>query len=90
MKKVLITGGAVFVSRHAARYYVQQYEVYILNRNSKPQCNGVTLIEADRHNLNDIIINFRFDVVWDIIAYSRADVNDLLDGIGSFTDCVIA
>lgn len=29
MKKVLITGGAVFVSRHAARYNVQQFSTEI-------------------------------------------------------------
>lgn len=38
MKKVLITGGTVFVSRYIAEYYVKkEYEVYVLNRNNKPQ-----------------------------------------------------
>ncbi len=50
MKNVLITGGTVFASRYAAEYYVKKgYHVFVLNRNSKAQSEGVTLIEADRH-----------------------------------------
>lgn len=34
MKKLLITGGTVFVSRYMAEYYVKSdWEVYVLNRN---------------------------------------------------------
>ena len=48
MKKILITGGTVFVSRYAAQYFVDKgYEVYVVNRNSRPQVPGVKLIEAD-------------------------------------------
>ena len=36
MKKVLVTGGTIFVSRYIAEYYVAKgYEVYVLNRNSR-------------------------------------------------------
>ena len=31
------------------------YEVYVLNRNTKPQVQGVNLIEGDRHNLGGIL-----------------------------------
>ena len=42
MKKVLITGGTVFVSRYIAEYYVKKhYDVYVLNRNSKKQSKGI-------------------------------------------------
>ena len=35
MKKVLVTGGTVFVSKFAAQYFVDKgYEVYVLNRNT--------------------------------------------------------
>ena len=52
MNKILVTGGTIFVSRYIAEYYVAKgCEVYVLNRNSKEQSQGVTLIEADRHNL---------------------------------------
>lgn len=90
MKKVLITGGTVFVSRYIAEYYVKQGdEVYVLNRNSKPQSEGVTLIEADKHNLGDILKNYHFDVVLDVTAYTGEDVSLLLDALGSFDDYVM-
>ena len=85
MKKMLITGGTVFVSRFAAEYFSEKYDVYVLNRNTRPQSRGVTLIEADRHNLNGILKDCHFDVVIDT-AYGAEDVNDLLDGLGSFED----
>ena len=58
MKKILVTGGTVFVSRYIAEYYVTKgYDVYVLNRNTKEQSKGVTLIEADRHNLGETFAN---------------------------------
>ena len=48
--KMLITGGTVFVSRFAAEYFVKKgHEVWVLNRNTRPQVPGVHLIEADRN-----------------------------------------
>ena len=48
MKKVLVTGGTVFVSRYIAEYYAKKgFEVYVLNRNTKTQSEGVKLICAD-------------------------------------------
>lgn len=85
MKKMLITGGTVFVSRYAARYFSTKYKVYVLNRNTRPQCSSVTLIEGDRHDLKDQLREHYFDVVIDT-AYNRADVNDLLDALGGFGD----
>ena len=56
MKKILVTGGTTFVSKYVADYFVNAgYEVYVLNRNTKPQVQGVKLIEADRHNLRGIL-----------------------------------
>lgn len=90
MKKILVTGGTVFVSRYIAEYYVKNGdEVYVLNRNSKPQSEGVTLIEADKHDLGDILKNYHFDVVMDVTAYTGEDVNALLDALGSFDDYVM-
>ena len=57
MKKILITGGTTFVSKYAAQYFSEHnYEVYVLNRNTKPQIQGVTLIEGDRHELGDALV----------------------------------
>lgn len=82
MRSILVTGGTTFVSRFAARYFADKGDrVYVLNRNSKPQEEGVTLIEADRHNLGDKLMNFNFDVVLDITAYTKEDVSDLLKAL---------
>ncbi len=84
MGKVLVTGGTVFVSRYIAEYYVSKgFEVYVLNRNSRPQSHGVTLIEADRHCLKDQLRSHRFDVVIDT-GYNGNDVDLLLKALGDF------
>ena len=89
MKKLLVTGGTVFVSRFIAEYYVKKgFDVYVLNRNTRPQSEGVTLIEADRHALGDKLRQHHFDVVIDT-AYAPEDVTDLLDALGSFEDYVL-
>lgn len=88
MKKVLVTGGTVFVSRFIAEYYVEKgYDVYVLNRNSREQSKGVTLIQADRHKLGDMLQEFSFDVVIDT-AYNAKDVKLLLDALGNYKDYV--
>lgn len=58
MKKILVTGGTVFVSRYIAEYYVaKNWEVYVLNRNTSEQSKGVRLIKADRHDLGEVLRN---------------------------------
>ncbi len=90
MKKALITGGTVFVSRYAAEYYVKKgYEVYVLNRNSRVQPEGVTLIEADRHNPGNQLRDDPLDVAFDITAYHAEDVDCLLDALGSYEDYIL-
>ncbi len=85
MKKILVTGGTTFVSKYAAQYFFNSnYEVYVLNRNSKPQVEGVKLIEGDRHNLNGILKDMSFDVIADITAYNASDIIDLYNELGSF------
>jgi nucleoside-diphosphate-sugar epimerase len=89
-KKILITGGTVFVGKAAAEYFVSSgYEVYVLNRNTKPQVSGVHLIEADRHALSSVLKGHHFDAVLDICAYTASDVNDLLDALESFDTYIL-
>ena len=88
MKKVLVTGGTVFVSRYIAEYYVAKgYEVYVLNRNTREQSQGVHLIEADRHELGDKLKDYHFNLVIDT-AYTARDVEMLLDALGTYEDYV--
>ena len=87
--QILITGGTVFVSRYIAEYYVKAgYDVYVLNRNSREQSKGVKLIQADRHNLGEILRNYSFDVVIDT-AYTANDVDLLLNALGSYKDYIL-
>lgn len=89
MKKVLVTGGTVFVSRYIAEYYVaKEYEVYVLNRNSREQSKGVKLIQADRHNLGEALRDYCFDIVIDT-AYNADDVEKLLDALGDYKDYIL-
>ncbi len=89
MKKLLVTGGTVFVSRYVAEYYVSKgYMVYVLNRNSRPQSDDVHLIETDRHNIGDDLKGIHFDVVIDT-AYTAEDVELLLNAIDSYGDYVL-
>ncbi len=89
-KKILVTGGTVFVSRYVAEYYVRKgAEVYVLNRGSKPQVEGVTLLQADRHELGEKLRSYHFDAILDVTAYDAKDVEDLLDAVGSYDGYVL-
>lgn len=85
MAKILVTGGTVFVSKFTAAYFLARgHEVWVLNRNTRPQLPGVHLLEGDRHALGDKLKNHRFDVVLDICAYTCRDVRGLVEALGSF------
>lgn len=87
--KILITGGTVFVSRYAAEYFIAKgHEVYVLNRNNRPQSKGVRLINCDRHDLGNSLKNIAFDLIIDITAYNETDVRDLLNALGDFGEYI--
>lgn len=84
MKKILVTGGTVFVSKFVAKYFAEQgNDVYVLNRNSRAQVCGVSLIEGDRHDPNLSLKEYDFDAVLDITAYNADDIRDLMGKLGS-------
>ncbi len=88
-KKLLVTGGTVFVSRFIAEYYVEKgWEVYVLNRGTRPQSKGVTLIQADRHHLGNTLRGLHFDAVIDT-AYTAGDVENLLDALDGCGDYIL-
>lgn len=89
MKKILVTGGTVFVSRFVADYFARKgHDVYVLNRGTRPQNPNVTLIRGDRHALGDQLKDYAFDAVLDITAYDRRDVEDLVQALGSVKDYI--
>lgn len=87
--KILVTGGTVFASRYTAEYFAKEHEVYVLNRNTRSQSEGVTLINADRHDLGDTLKGYEFDAVIDVTAYNENDVRDLLNALGKFKNYVL-
>lgn len=81
-RNILVTGGTVFVSRFVATYFARKgHNVYVLNRGSKPQVEGVHLIKADRHALGDVLKSYSFDTVLDITGYTREDVKYLVEAL---------
>lgn len=87
--RILVTGGTVFVSKFVAEYFVNKgNEVFVLNRNTKPQVPNVKLIERDRREINGQIKGLHFDTVIDVNAYTADDINSLLDGLESFDNYV--
>lgn len=87
MKTILITGGTVFVSRFTASYFVKKgYQVYVLNRGTRQQVEGVHLICADRNDLKDQLKSYTFDAIIDVCAYKREDIQNLLEALGEFKD----
>ena len=90
MRKILVTGGTVFVSKFVADYFSKKgNKVYVLNRNSRPQLPNVMLIEGDRNHLGDQLKEIYFDVVLDITAYTGDDVKNLVEALGKFDDYVL-
>ena len=88
--KILVTGGTVFASRFTAEYFRDSgHEVYILNRGTREQPEGVTLLRGDRHDCRELLRGHSFDAVLDITAYNEDDVKGLLEGIGSFGNYIL-
>ena len=89
MRTILVTGGTVFVSRYIAEYFVAKGDdVYVINRNTRPQSDGVKLIQADRHEPGDVLRKYHFDVVIDT-AYNSDDINLLLDALESYNEYIL-
>ena len=85
-RRILVTGGTVFVSKYIARYFADLGEqVVVLNRNTKEQLEGVAVIEADRHALGNVLSGQHFDAVIDVTAYNAQDVDDLARALESGT-----
>ena len=90
MKRILITGGTIFVSKYTAAYFsAKDYEVYVLNRNTRPQTDNVTLIEANRHSIGDKLKGLHFDIVIDVTAYNESDILNLFKDLDSFDEYIM-
>lgn len=82
---ILVTGGTVFVSKYIAEYFANNgNNIYVLNRNTKPQVPNVKLIECNRKEISGQLKGLYFDAVIDVNAYTAEDINCLLNGLDSF------
>ncbi len=88
--RILVTGGTVFVSRFTAEYFANHgHEVYVLNRNSRPQSKDVHLINCDRNNIGDSLKNTSFDLIIDVAIYNETDAANLINALGDFKNYVM-
>ncbi|URZ07065.1 NAD-dependent epimerase/dehydratase family protein [Clostridium felsineum] len=89
MKRILVTGGTVFVSKYVAKYFkTKGHEIYVLNRGTKKQIDDVNLICADRGNLKDCLNKYSFDIIIDVCGYNQKDIKNLLEAVGKFKDYI--
>ena len=97
MRKILITGGTVFVSRYIAEHFVnfipeytneEKAEVYVLNRGTRRQVSGVHLICCDKNNIGDRLRNYHFDVVIAVNTYTKDEMKNLLDALNTVKDFI--
>lgn len=87
--KILITGGTTFVSRFAAEYFTAKgHAVTVLNRGTRQQVSGVTLVCADRMKLGDTLRDRHFDIILDITAYTEDHVQALVTSGVTFDDYI--
>ncbi|MCH5155475.1 MAG: NAD-dependent epimerase/dehydratase family protein [Clostridiales bacterium] len=88
--KILVTGGTVFVSKYIAQYFADSgHEVYVLNRNTKPQLKNVTPIICDRANIDGRLKAMYFNAAIDVTAYTADDIDNLLDNLCGFDNYVM-
>ena len=60
-----------------------------MNRGNRKQIEGVKLIKGDRHHLGNLLKGYDFDVVFDVAAYTKQDVKDLLEGLNGVKDYIL-
>ena len=88
--KILVTGGTVFVSKYFAEYFSSKgNDVYVLNRNTKPQLPNIKLIQCNRKEICGQLKGLHFDTVIDVTAYTAEDIDTLLDSLESFDKYVM-
>lgn len=90
MKKVLITGGTIFVSKYIATHFAAKSntEVYVLNRNNHPQVEGVKLIQCDKNNIGNALKNYSFDAVIAVNTYTGSEMKALIDALDKINDFI--
>ncbi len=87
--KLLITGGTTFVSKFTAEFFAKKgNEVYVLNRGSRSQVEGVKALICDRTEPGEKLRGMHFDAVLDITAYTEEHIRGLLGSGIEFDDYI--
>ena len=81
MKKILIMGGNQFVGKEIAKKFLEKNNtVYVLNRGTRKNIEGVIFLKVDRDNfieMENILKNIDVDIIIDVSAYTEEQVNIL-------------
>lgn len=89
MKKILIMGGTIFVSKYLATYFIAKGDdVYVYNRNTHKQPKKAKLIVGDRNNIGDSLKQYDFDLVIAVNTYTGDDMKELLSSLSTIKDIV--
>lgn len=96
---ILIIGGTGFISGNLAReLYEKGHKITLLNRGKtktelvkNEELNFIYADRNDKHVLSDVISKNKFDVVYDMVAFSEKDTQTAVDvfkgKIGRFIHC---
>ena len=81
MKKILIMGGNQFVGKEIVKKFLEKdHIVYVLNRGTRKNIEGVFFLKADRNNYietENILKNIEVDIIVDVSAYTEEQVDIL-------------
>ena len=81
MKKILIMGGNQFVGKEIAKKFLEKNNtVYVLNRGTRKNIEGVFFLKTDRDNyieMKNTLKDIEVDVIVDVSAYTGEQVNIL-------------
>lgn len=89
MSKILIMGGTIFVSKFIARYYIQKGEdVYVFNRDTHKQVDGVTLIKGDKNHIGDAFKKYNFDLIIAVNIYTENEMKELINSLSDIRNFV--
>ena len=81
MKKILIMGGNQFVGKEVAKKFLEKNNtVYVLNRGTRKNIEGVFFFKADRNNyieMENTLKDIEVEIIVDVSAYTDEQVNIL-------------
>lgn len=81
MKKILIMGGNQFVGKEIAKKFLEKNNtVYVLNRGTRKNIEGVFFFKADRNNyieMENTLKDIEVEIIVDVSAYTEEQVDIL-------------